>query len=126
MRLPLALTSIIVLATLSTVLEAKEESGDNKLNPLTLSGRKINLKIDDDLSLIVSAKDEKQLWRSAQEKTPVIVTRPEGKESRTLLPSEAGKVSTERYTEGKYQGYKVRLSDFEGADDRYGVPQLSE
>ena len=79
---------------------------------LQLSGKNIDVRVNDDLSLSVMGRDGRLLWQSSTAHPPAIAVRANGSETRTLPLSVAQDVSVSPFAEAGYRGQAVRLTGF--------------
>ena len=86
------------------------------MNQLELSGKNVNIQVNENLSLTVLRRDGRLLWESSKTQTPTIMVRANDTEPRTLPLASATNVSVSHFDDGKHRGNIVRLSGFDGFD----------
>ena len=85
------------------------------METIELDGRRIRVTLRDDLGLAVFGKDGRPLWSSSRERLPELWAR-SNRCYHALPLSAAGEVAVDRYADGSYRGYRLRLSQYSNVD----------
>jgi len=82
---------------------------------LELTGRNVQVALDEDLHLIVRQRDGRPLWESSRSLLPAATVRSADGEPRPVR-LQTGEISISPVEEGAYRGRIVRLTEIEGTD----------
>lgn len=82
----------------------------------TLSGKRIQILVGDNLGLAILARDGRLLWESATSQGPAMTVRTTHGDLPALPLSSASDSTVSGFDEGRHQGHALRLSGFKGAD----------
>ena len=77
---------------------------------LVLTGRNIQVALDEDLRLRVQGRDGRPLWASSRSRPPVAVVRPRGSTPRPVPLGAAQQISLSDSVDGACQGQTARLA----------------
>ncbi len=81
-----------------------------------LSGTRIKVVVNEDLSITVLKQDGQSVWESSRAVTPVAVVRHGEREPCTVPLAKCADTSVSAFTDGAYRGHKVRLAGICGTD----------
>jgi len=89
---------------------------EKKIDPLHLSGNAIDIQVDQNIGLTVSAKDGTLLAQTSSSCLPTIMIRGEQMLAHSFLPSDTQCVSADPWQKDRYQGYANSLRHFKELD----------